>query len=97
MSEWKEILESKVTVYLKPKESVLVSVSRDIVTFGFLLLCIYVSQGSAWWTFLTGSMFLLAVASKINSTIKENTETFDTKEAAKAYLDNHPDLIPKGE
>lgn len=44
------------------KESLAESVMSDVVTFGFLLLCIWASQGNTWWTFFTGVLFLIYVA-----------------------------------
>lgn len=43
------------------KESLAQSLISDLATFGLILLCIWVSQGSAWWTLVTGCMFLFFV------------------------------------
>lgn len=45
----------KVIIY---KESLAQSIISDIATFGLILLCIWASQGSTFWTFVTGCIFL---------------------------------------
>lgn len=87
MSTLKEITDSTVTIYLKPKEGLLLSVLRDLITFAFLALCIYVSQGSTWWTLLTGILFLMFLSAKLVGGLQKNTTTFKNTESAKAYLD----------
>ena len=46
------------------RENVLESLARDFITFGLLLLCIWASQGSKWWTFFTGLMFIVFLGAK---------------------------------
>lgn len=43
------------------RESLAQSIIADVATFGLLLLSIWVSRGSTWWTFATGVMFLFFV------------------------------------
>jgi len=47
-------------------ETALGSILSDIVTFGFLLLCIWFSnnQGGGWWTFFTCCLFLISISAK---------------------------------
>jgi len=60
-------------------ESVSESVFKDIVTFSFLIFCIWISQGSTWWTFFTGTITLLALWSRLASAFKQRVHTFKTK------------------
>jgi hypothetical protein len=46
------------------KESLAESMISDLATFGMILLCAWVSLGSAWWTFVTGCIFLFFIISK---------------------------------
>lgn len=48
-------------IVVEKTESVLESLIKDAATFGFILLCIYVSwrADSVWWTFFTGSVAAL--------------------------------------
>ena len=78
----------KFCILWKNKESVLASIVKDTFTFSFLLLCIYVSKGSNWWTFLTGVMFLLFLFAKISSCTKESRLCFRTKEEVRKWLDS---------
>jgi hypothetical protein len=48
-------------------ETMVESICSDVVTFGFLLLCMWFSysQGGGWWTFFTCSMFLCSLAVRL--------------------------------
>ena len=54
------------------KESLAQSLISDLATFGLILLCIYVSQGSAWWTLVTGCMFLFFVVARAAQATKSD-------------------------
>lgn len=88
MSTFKEIAKSKTTIMLKPKENIVQSVFKDLVTFSMIAFCVYISQGSTWWTFVTGGMFLFYALSRIGGLIKNSATTFKTVKEAKEYLDN---------
>lgn len=62
--------------------------ARDSVTFGFMLLCIYVSQGSKWWTFLTGVAFIFFFGVKVMKVIKQDRKEFQTKDEVRKWLDS---------
>lgn len=87
MSTLKEVAESKVTLQIKPKEGLLLSVARDLVTFSFLLLCIYISYGSNWWTFVTGVMFLAFGGGKLLAACGKHSTTFEKPDDAIKYLE----------
>ena len=87
MNTLKEIAESKTTILLKPKENILQSIFKDLVTFSMIAFCVYISQGSTWWTFVTGSMFLFCALTKLGGIIKKSATTFKTTKEAKKYLD----------
>ena len=78
----------KFCILWKNKETVLASIVKDTFTFSFLLLCIYISKGSNWWTFLTGVMFLLFLFTKMSRWIKEDRKNFHTKEEVCKWLDS---------
>lgn len=48
------------SVIFEKSETMFESIFSDIVTFSFLLLCMWYSysQGGGWWTFFTCSMFI---------------------------------------
>ena len=60
-------------------ESVSESVFKDIVTFSFLIFCIWISQGSTWWTFFTGTIIFLGLWARLAIALKKRTHTFKTK------------------
>lgn len=86
MSTFKEIADSKITLFIKPKEGFLLSAARDAVTFSLLGLFIYISRDSSWWTLVTGIMFLIFVFSQILSKLNKSSNTFKDKESAIKYI-----------
>lgn len=68
--------EKPTYILLDKRESLGQSIVADIVTFGFLLLCIWASQGSTWWTFCTGVLFLFFGAAKVGMLISERQHKF---------------------
>jgi len=60
-------------------ESVLESIFKDVVTFSFLIFCIWLSQGSTWWTFLTGTLFLIGLFTRVGSLIQKRCRVFKSK------------------
>ena len=88
MSTLKEISDSKITVVIKEKEKFFQSFFKDLVTFSFITFCVYISQGSTWWTFITGGMFLMFTLIKVGSIINKSTATFESKQEAIDFLSN---------
>ena len=71
--------EEKIVVIDKRK-SVLESFYKDFVTFSLLAFCIYISQGSTFWTFVTGLLFLLFTFAKISIIMKRHNVFKSKKE-----------------
>jgi len=88
MSTLKDISESKITISIKEKENIIQSFFKDLVTFSFIAFCVYISQGSTWWTFITGGMFLMFALIKIGNLINKSTTTFESKQEAMDFLSN---------
>lgn len=86
MSTIKEIADSKITLFIKPKEGFLLSAARDAVTFSLLGLFIYISRDSSWWTLVAGIMFLIFASAKVLSKLSKNSTTFKDKESAIKYI-----------
>ena len=78
----------KFCILWKNKETVLASIVKDTFAFSFLLLCIYISKGSNWWTFLTGVIFLAFLYEKVSGLLKEDRKNFRTKEEVRKWLDS---------
>ena len=53
-------------ILLDRRHTVTESLISDGTTFGLLILCIYISQGSRWWTFFTAVMCILWVFAKLS-------------------------------
>lgn len=75
-----------VTILIKPKEPVIESIIKDSFTFSFMCLCIYVSQGSTFWTLFSGTMFLLFLGIKVSNIYQKSATTFETKQEAIEFL-----------
>lgn len=71
-------------------ETLFESVLSDLFTFGLLLLCIYVSRDSAWWTFVTGIMFIVFVVAKFSYSDK-NVKTVHSKHEAMLFIESLSD------
>lgn len=53
-------IENEVVYVVYDKsESFISSFLKDLVTFGFLLICIYASRGSTLWTVVCGTVFVI--------------------------------------
>ena len=60
-------------------ETVIESVFKDVVTFSFLAFCVWISRNSTWWTFLTGTFFLIGFFCWMSKALEIKTNTFKTK------------------
>ena len=88
MTTLKDIAESKTTITIKQKENIIQSVFKDLVTFTMIAFCVYISQGSTFWTFVTGGMFLFMFFIKVGSLINKSTTTFNNIDDAIKYLES---------
>lgn len=67
-------------------ESIPESVFKDLVTLIMVSFLVYISQGSTWWTFVCGLMFILFMIAKIASIMKRQ-KVFKSKEELKNWID----------
>ncbi len=72
-------------------ETVAESIYKDTVTGTMIAFCVYISQNSTFWTFITGLMFLLFVFSKLSSIMLKRRHTFRTKKAMQEWIDELPE------
>lgn len=86
----KDVAEIKPDHYIvfDKRESLYESVVKDGFTFSFIGLCIWVSQGSTFWTFLSGLIFLLFIYIRLSSVFTQRFKKFTTKEQAVAWLNS---------
>ncbi|BBA31978.1 uncharacterized protein sS8_0860 [Methylocaldum marinum] len=77
-------------VFFDRTESLMESILKDAATFGFLLLCIYVSRDSAWWTFATGTMAVLMIGTKAHLA-SNRAFKFRTTAEIKAWAESLPE------
>jgi len=74
------------------RESFAESFYKDIVTFSFLCFSIWLSQGSKWWTLVTGLMFILFALGKIAVMLKRNQKRFKNKAELIAWANSLEDV-----
>lgn len=81
--------ETKFVVFVS-NETIADSVYKDIVSAILIAFCVYISHESTWWTFVTGSIFLLFMFGKINQIMKKQNK-FRTKEELQSWVDELED------
>ncbi|MFV2030613.1 hypothetical protein [Neisseria sp. S1] len=81
-----EIVKKNLVVYDRT-ESLVTSILRDLMTLSMLALCVYVSQGSTWWTFLSGMIFIVCVFTQTLAAFQRNSTKFKTWAEFKAWVD----------
>ena len=73
-------------VLLDRRQTVGESLVRDGATFGFLLICIWASQGSTWWTFLTALMFLAFMMVRAAAFVGSRQHKFKSLDELEAWV-----------
>ena len=90
-NEDKTIIGSAHTVvYYKNHEPLLMSVMRNTFTFLIVGLCVWVSKDSAWWTLVTGVLFLAFTWGRVSTLLKKDRLVFYSKEELKEWVDSLP-------
>jgi hypothetical protein len=72
--------------YIVLRESLTQSIISDGFTLIMLSFCVYISQDSTWWAFVTGIMFIVFLYGKISSVVDKNTE-FNSLQSLKDWVD----------
>lgn len=72
-------------------DTVAQSIYKDAVTAIMVSFCVYISQNSTWWTFITGLMFIMFMLGRVKGIIDKNNE-FKTKKDLQKWVDELPDL-----
>ena len=85
--------KTELKVFVKD-ETVIESIIKDFITFAMVAFCVYISQGSTWWTFVTGLMFLIFMAAKLTA-IYSKAKPFKTKAELQEWVDSLPDDQPE--
>lgn len=78
--------EDKKVVVFDKTESVAESVFKDTVTLTVVSFLVYISQGSTWWTFVCGSMFILFMITKVSRSMRRQ-KVFKNKEELASWVD----------
>lgn len=80
----------KFSIFVKD-ETVMESIFKDLITGVMLAFCVYISQNSTWWTFVTGLMFIMFLYARINSLLKKKNNIFKTKKDLQKWVNALPD------
>lgn len=78
--------EIKYAVFNKT-EGLIESIMKDVTTLAVTSLLVYISQGSKWWTLVTGLMFIFWVIARIAVITKQRYKTFKTKAELQEWVD----------
>jgi len=81
--------DTKYAVFVKD-ETVAQSIYKDFVTGVMVAFCVYISQGSTWWTFVTGLMFLVFLFAKVKSLL-DKQNNFKSKEELQHWVEGLED------
>lgn len=83
----------KEVMMFEKTETMAQSVTSDVVTFGFLLLCMWFSysQGGGWWTFFTCSLFLISLAARMQGRGAPRRVRLRSKKEAIEWAESLPD------
>jgi hypothetical protein len=63
----------------------------NLFCYSMLLLCIYVSEGSAWWTLVTGVIFISCLVGQAKRISTDYTLKLKSKADAIAWANSLPD------
>ena len=83
-------MDDKEFVIFKEHESVAESFYKDFVTGVVVTFLVYISQGSTFWEFITGGMFIIFVLTNIQVTLGK-AKKFKGKKELQQWLDSLPD------
>ena len=80
-------IASKNLIAYDKTESVLSSVFKDLFTAVMLAFCVYISQGSTWWTFVSGLFFICFLFGKVAYIARDRQTKFESWADFKAWVD----------
>lgn len=68
-------------------ENLLSAFINNLMTAVMLAFCVYISQDSTWWTFVSGLMFIFWFFCVISSAFKKRVKSFSSWAEFKAWVD----------
>lgn len=74
-------------VLLDMRQTLAESLVSDGTTFALLLLCIWMSQGSKWWTLFTALMFIAWLGAKSISVFNQRQIKFKNLDDMQIWID----------
>ena len=80
-------MEQPKYIVFDKRETVAESLVKDGVTFALLLLCIWASLGSTWWTFFTAVMFLVFLGAKAAMAVGSRQKKFTSLDDMQAWIE----------
>lgn len=83
-------LEDTNYAVFEKNETVSESIYKDFVTLVMICFCVYISQGSTFWTFITGGMFMLFMFGKI-ALLMKSQKRFNTKASLLEWVNSLDD------
>ena len=80
--------QNEVYIVIDQRESLKESVFKDLTTFTLLAFCIWLSQGSTFWTFLTGLFIICFFYAQMSRAFKIRKHYFKSIHLLKAWVDH---------
>ena len=87
-------MKNQIIIFDK-NQSLLKSIASDFITLAVLSFCIYISQGSTWWTFVTGFIFISYLAALISKSSTERRYVIKSKQEAIEWANSLDDELIK--
>ena len=79
---------NEVYIVIDQRESLKESIFKDLTTFTLLAFCIWISQGSKFWTFLTGVFIICFFYAQMARALKIRKHQFKSIHLLKAWIDH---------
>ncbi len=79
--------EKEIYCIFDDREPPAIRIVRLFVAYSFLAFFIWLSDGSKFWTFITGSLFIFGVCSYFLARFRETKRTFRSKEDLQKWVD----------
>jgi len=85
-------MNEKEIILFDKTESIFGSWLKDLFTLFVIAFCVYISHGSTWWTFVTGTLFLLFVGTKLMYIWDKRKQIFSNKKDLLKYVKSMEDF-----
>ena len=79
--------QNEIYIVIDQRESLKESVLKDLTSFSLLAFCIWLSEGSTFWTFLTGLFMICFFYAQMARALKIRKHYFKSIHLLKVWVD----------